>query len=135
MYIGRDLSDQAVLEELGARLEKHRLNAGITQAALAKEAGISKRTLERMESGTACELVMLIRVLRVLELCDSLNNLVPEPQISPIAQLRLQGRERKRSSSRRSSPRTTKSKPSKPAAGRESTSSDASTASKWKWGE
>ena len=48
MRITTELSDMAVLQEIGQRAERRRIDAGLTQAQLAEEAGISKRTLERL---------------------------------------------------------------------------------------
>ena len=51
MKIETAFSDQAILQELGARIANTRLERNLTQADLAKEAGVSKRTVERLESG------------------------------------------------------------------------------------
>ena len=67
MRITSELTDTAVLHEIGDRLERRRIDAGLTQAQLAEEAGISKRTVERIEAGHSTDFVMLLRVLRVLE--------------------------------------------------------------------
>ena len=91
-----DLTNAAILETLGARLARQRIAAGLTQADLAGEAGIGKRTLERVEAGRGAELVTLIRVLRVLNLLDRLDLLIPDLPPSPIEQLKLRGKERKR---------------------------------------
>lgn len=92
-------TDSAVLRELGARLAAHRLALNFTQAQIAREAGVSKRTVERLESGaTATRLSAFLRVCRVLGLQQRLDELVPEPPPSPLAQLKLRGRQRKRAS-------------------------------------
>lgn len=92
-------TDSAVLRELGTRLATHRLALNLTQAQLAQEAGVSKRTIERLESGaTATRLSAFLRVCRVLGLHQRLDELVPEPPPSPLAQLKLRGRQRKRAS-------------------------------------
>ena len=101
MEITRDLADAAVLDEIGSRLARHRLEAGLTQAALAREAGVAKRTVERIEAGHAAELGTLIRILRVLNLIAGLQGLVPDPPPSPIALLENRGRRRQRASGRR----------------------------------
>jgi transcriptional regulator with XRE-family HTH domain len=44
-------SDVALLQELGQRIARLRLERNLTQPQLAEQAGISKRTLERLESG------------------------------------------------------------------------------------
>src|ERR1700674_3664180 len=96
MKITTELTDMAVLHEIGDRLERRRIDAELTQAQLAEEAGISKRTVERIEAGHSIEFVMLLRVLRVLKLLEALDQLVSDLPQSPLALLRGQGRARKR---------------------------------------
>src|SRR5580692_4082406 len=60
MKITTDLTDIAVLHEIGDRLERRRIDAQLTQAQLAEEAGISKRTVERIEAGHSTDFVMLL---------------------------------------------------------------------------
>ncbi|HET9390206.1 MAG TPA: helix-turn-helix transcriptional regulator [Steroidobacteraceae bacterium] len=97
------LTDSAILQELGSRLERRRIDASLTQAALAEEAGISKRTLERIESGASTDSAMLLRVLRALNLLDGLEGLIPDTPQSPMTLLKQKGRERKRVSQPRKS--------------------------------
>ncbi len=102
MRIIRQLSDEAILHEVGRRLAAARLARDLTQAALAEEAGLSKRTVERLESGeVAARLSGLVRVCRALDMVDRLDTLVPAPTPSPVEQLRLAGRRRKRASGSR----------------------------------
>jgi transcriptional regulator with XRE-family HTH domain len=91
-----ELTDAAILEELGRRLERRRIDANLTQAQLAEEAGVSKRTLERIEAGASTDFVMLIRLLRALGNIDGLESLLPDLPQSPIALLKQRGRTRKR---------------------------------------
>ncbi|MGQ0698944.1 MAG: helix-turn-helix domain-containing protein [Panacagrimonas sp.] len=99
MKFDKIVSDSAVLHELGARLAAQRLTLNLTQAQLAEQAGVSKRTVERLESGAvATQLSAFLRVCRVLGLQERLEQLVPEPAPSPIAQLKLKGRTRQRAS-------------------------------------
>lgn len=98
MKVNDTLSDHIILQELGSRLARLRLNRNLTQAALAKEAGISLRTLNRIECGEPSQTANLIRVLRALGQLQNLDILVPEPVVSPLQQLRLQGKTRKRAS-------------------------------------
>lgn len=84
---------------VGGRLARARLERNLTQAQLAEQAGVSKRTVERLESGSvATQLSSFIRVCRVLELIERLDALVREPATSPIEQLKLEGRKRWRAS-------------------------------------
>ena len=97
------LTDAAVLAVLGQRLERHRIAADLTQAALAERAGVSKRTLERIEAGQGSELVSLVRILRALDRFDGVEALIPEPPASPLEALKRQGRARRRVRSRAAS--------------------------------
>lgn len=99
MKITALMTDAAVLSELGQRLEHVRLERNVTQAELAREAGISRRTLVRLEQGEeGVGAAALVRVIRALGLLEQFDLLVPEPLPSPIEQLRLQGRRRRRAS-------------------------------------
>lgn len=96
MRIVPELTDAAVSRILGGRVERYRIEAGLTQAELAERAGIGKRTLERVEAGRGAELATLIRVLRALNALEGLDRLLPELPPSPIEQLRLRGKQRRR---------------------------------------
>jgi len=56
----------------------------MTQAQLAKAAGVSKRTVERLEDGIPTQLGNLIRCLRVLDRLEGLERLLPETRVNPI---------------------------------------------------
>ncbi len=107
MKIENDLTDESVLSELGARLERVRLERNLTQRELAARAGVAYKAIQRIEAGESVKLTSLIRVLRGLELLDALDQLVPEPTPSPIELLKLHGRRRQRASGtrRKSAPR------------------------------
>jgi transcriptional regulator with XRE-family HTH domain len=99
MFKLKTMTDDAVLEELGRRLERRRLDLQLTQAKLAEEAGVSKRTVERIEAGAAAQTLSLIRILRVLDILQGLDQLIPETGPRPMDLLKLKGKERKRASS------------------------------------
>lgn len=92
-------SDDATLIELGSRIARYRLNRNLTQDALAKEAGVSKRTIHRVEHGHSTQASNLIRILRALQLLKNFEVLIPEPALSPIQQAKMHGKMRKRASS------------------------------------
>lgn len=92
MNIQSSSSDTAVLKELGLRIAAARINQQYSQAALAEQAGIGKRTLERMEAGNSAQLLNLIRVMRVLGLLPVLDQLFPPDEPSPMTLLRGQGK-------------------------------------------
>jgi transcriptional regulator with XRE-family HTH domain len=104
MQITNQLTDDAVMAELGRRLAHTRLNRNMRQDVLAAEAGVSVPTVQRIERGQPTEIRSLIRVMRVLGLLDSLEQAVPQPLPSPIEQLKLQGRNRRRARARAAEP-------------------------------
>ena len=101
MRIISDLSDEAVLGELGARLERTRLERNLTQRQLAAEAGVERKAVQRLEAGEPVKLVSFVRVLRALGMLDALERLVPEPLASPIELLKRRGETRRRASGSR----------------------------------
>jgi transcriptional regulator with XRE-family HTH domain len=102
MNIRSEFSDDLILQETGKRLARTRLERNLTQANLAKTAGISKRTLERLESGAAStQLTTFIRVCRALGLLPRFDTFIPKPLASPVEQVKLHGRKRKRASGTR----------------------------------
>lgn len=102
-------TDDSVLDEIGNRLSAVRLSRDLTQAELARDAGVSKRTVERMEAGQSVQLTSFIRLLRALDLLDGLGVLLPPPRPGPIELLRNQGKPPQRAGRSRSSRRGTES--------------------------
>ncbi|MGA7966821.1 MAG: helix-turn-helix transcriptional regulator [Gammaproteobacteria bacterium] len=96
MKLDKNLGDSAVLEALGKRLARRRLDLKLTQAKTAEQAGVSKRTVERLEAGASVQLSSLIRVLRVLDLMDGLEQLAPPAGPRPMDLLQLKGKSRQR---------------------------------------
>lgn len=101
MKISHQLTDDAILAEIGARISARRIDLQLTQADVAERAGIAKRTLERMEAGHSSQLSSLIRVLRVLDAMPGLENLIPESGPRPMDLLQRKGKVRRRASGKR----------------------------------
>lgn len=95
-------SAEALASEIGSKLERLRLSRNITQTDLARDAGISERTLRRLESGEGATLDSLLRVLIALKISQNLDLLVPDPRVRPIERVRTGGTERQRSRSAKS---------------------------------
>lgn len=93
-------TDDAVLAELGARMAGSRLARNLTQQQVADQAGVSKRTAERLEAGGSVQLIAFIRTARALGLIEQINEFLPAPGVSPIARMEHQGRTRRRASRR-----------------------------------
>lgn len=95
------MSDIAVLAEVGQRVRQERLNQNMEQAILARQAGISRRTLQRLEAGGVSTLATMVRVLRALGKLNAIDAFLPSPGISPIQLARLRGAKRQRASGQR----------------------------------
>ena len=78
------------------RLESIRLSRNITQARLAEEAGVSTRTIGRLEKGQGVSLDTFIRVMTALGIQQNLEALLPDPTVRPIERVGLKSRERQR---------------------------------------
>ena len=83
MKIQNDLNNTAVLHEIGARIRRLRIDSGVTQAEFAEKAGLSLRTISRIESGEDTQFSNLVRVLRCAGALENLNLLLPEEQLRP----------------------------------------------------
>jgi len=102
MDISNLLTDETILAEIGTRIKRHRLDRQLTQAEMAEQTGVSKRTVERIETGASVQLQTIIRILRVLDLLQGLAHLLPEAGPRPLDLLKLKGKVRQRASSARS---------------------------------
>ena len=107
MKLSKQNTDQAILTEIGDRATRARLNRNLSQAQLASKAGVSKRTLERLEKGESVQLTNFIRLLRALDRMDAFDQILNEGDVRPMDLLRRQGKPRRRASGeRREAPKT-----------------------------
>lgn len=81
--------------ELGRRLEELRLSQNRNQTQIAQEAGVSRRTITRLENGEGVSLDTFIRVMAALGVADRLQMLLPDPAVRPVDRVRLKGQKRK----------------------------------------
>ena len=107
MKITELLTDDAILNEFGQRISNRRVELNMTQALVAKKAGVSKRTIERMEDGASSQMLSIIKILRVLKLMDNLDHLVPEPTPKPMDLLKQKRKLRVRASKKIRNPDST----------------------------
>jgi transcriptional regulator with XRE-family HTH domain len=115
MMIDSRMTDNALLRLVGERLSGLRLARNLTQQQLAEQAGLGLRTVQRLELGAAAtQLSGFFRVCRVLGLVENLEAFIPEPAVSPMAQLKQAGRKRQRATGKKAAPGRSK---------------------KWTWGE
>lgn len=95
-----DQIEQALCE----RLEAIRLARNLTQAELAREAGVSLRTISRLAAGQGITLETLIRVMTALGLAGNFAALLPDPSVRPIERATRRGKEHQRARPRRHDP-------------------------------
>jgi transcriptional regulator with XRE-family HTH domain len=77
------MSDHEILTEVALRIKKLRLRHNLTRDDVASFSGKSKNTVKNLENGIGT-LASLIPILRALRALDQLNNLIPDPPVSPI---------------------------------------------------
>ena len=94
------MTDKAIAEELGGRLEQLRLEANIPQKVIANELGIAEGTLRNALRGRG-KLELIIGILRILGKLDNLDQFLPRQPFSPIELLKLEGKKRQRAGTKR----------------------------------
>ena len=100
------------------QLEAVRLNRNISQADLAAQAGVSRRTITRLERGDGVSLETFIRVVKALGLANNFETLIPRQTIQPIDRVK----------ENRPAPRQRASK-------KKSKSTEADSTTPWTWGD
>lgn len=88
--------------QMGASLRRLRLDRNLEQATVAERAGISLRSLQRLELGQGSTTHTLISVLRALGREDWLGTVAPVPTINPLTMPRT-AKPRQRAAGRRKS--------------------------------
>lgn len=95
--IGSPFSAKQISEQLGERLKQARLNRNITQEHIARQIGVSRRTVINAEKGQVT-LENLVSILQVLGLASQLDSFLPAQPLSPVQLMKLQGTRRQRAS-------------------------------------
>ena len=96
------MSDDKLALLLGEFIKHNRIEKNLSQEELGTAAGISRPTISLMERGKSMSLNSIIRVLRVLDLLYLFDAVRITQQISPMELLKIQGKQRKHSSKKRS---------------------------------
>lgn len=87
-------SNLAILAEIGNRLKEYRIRKNLQQKEIAENAGISLDTVVRMERGSSITTEKFLRILRVLDMLENLEEFIPDPPLSPILMRKLKGKKR-----------------------------------------
>lgn len=83
-----DATDPEILQTLGRRLRRLRRSRDLTMEEAAAAAGLSSKTVSRAEQGENPTLLTVLRLLRVYGRIATLDQLIPEPEVSPMALIR-----------------------------------------------
>jgi len=89
------MTDAAILQEIGNRIEHLRLNKNLRQSDLCEATGLSIDTIRALEKGKG-KLGTIVTVLRSLQALDQLDSFIPPQEIDPIALAEMQGKMRQR---------------------------------------
>ena len=100
-----------ILEELGIRIKDARIAISMTQKEMALKAGISEKTVERIEKGENVKIENLLNIFRVLNFLQNFEILIPEQEV--LIEEMMDKKKRKRASRKK----------------------EAMNNSDWKWGE
>ena len=99
-------SNEEVLRELGKRIREVRIDMAMTQSEAAKKAGVTAKTISRIENGEDLAVSTMLNVLRALGLVQNIDALIPESTARPsvlIANEKERLRVRKKASQKDSS--------------------------------
>jgi len=78
------------------RLQGIRLSRNTTQEQLAEEAGVSPRTIRRLEKGQGVSMDTFIRVTTAMGIQHNLEALLPDPSVRPVERAGMGSGERRR---------------------------------------
>lgn len=90
------MSDPAILKRLGERQKRMRIRMELTQSELAEQAGVGLLTVANFEKGKSITVANLVKIMRVLGQLENLEEIFPEPRISPIQLREMQAAYQKR---------------------------------------
>lgn len=89
------MTDLAIVAEIGYFIKNTRVKQNKTQAQLAKEAGLNRWTVSQIENGEPVTLTSLIQLLRALDCLSVLDRFKVQEEISPLAYARLKKQQQK----------------------------------------
>lgn len=90
------MSDTAIVKQIGSYIKHVRLQQNKTQAQLAEIAGLNRWTISQVENGESITLMSLIQILRALDSFYVLNAFEVSDEISPLEYAKLKKQQKKR---------------------------------------
>lgn len=95
------MTDTAIVEQIGQYIKQTRLGLNRTQEQLAKNSGLNRWTISKVENGESITLASLIQILRALDTLYVFDTFKVADEISPLAYAKLKKEQRERASSKR----------------------------------
>lgn len=95
------MTDNAILNQLGAFIKETRLSQNKTQQELATAAGVNRSTIVQLENGNSATLISFIQVLRALGKLDLFERFQQPTIISPFLLAKQELLKRKRATGKR----------------------------------
>lgn len=95
------MTDNAILQQLGAFIKEIRLSQNKTQQELATAAGVNRSTIVQLENGNSATLISFIQVLRALGKLDLFERFQQPTIISPLLLAKQELLKRKRATGKR----------------------------------
>ena len=89
------MTDIAIVAQIGHFIKQTRVNQHKTQAQLAEEAGLNRWTISQIENGESITLTSLILLLRALDILYVLDGFKVKNDISPLAYAKLKRQQHK----------------------------------------
>lgn len=90
------MNDSTIIASIGKFIKHKRLKENKTQTQLAKDAGLNRYTISKIENGESVTLTSLIQILRVLNLLQVLDVFTINETISPMEYAKLKENKRLR---------------------------------------
>ncbi|XLS27970.1 helix-turn-helix domain-containing protein [Flavobacteriaceae bacterium M23B6Z8] len=90
------MSDVAIVKQIGSYIKHTRLQQHRTQAQLAEIAGLNRWTISQIENGESVTLMSLIQILRALDSLYVLKSFEFSTEISPLEYAKLKKRQKQR---------------------------------------
>ena len=89
------MTDIAIVAQIGHYIKQARVKQSKTQAQLAEAAGLNRWTISQIENGEAIALTSLIQILRALDVLYVLDGFSVQDEISPLAYAKLKKEQQK----------------------------------------
>jgi len=90
------MSDIAIVRQIGNYIKQVRLQQRKTQAQLAKIAGLNRWTISQIENGDSITLTSLLQILRALDSLYVLDAFEVSDEISPLEYAKLKKHKKER---------------------------------------